>query len=122
MVAVHEPVPGDVGAERLPPDLSALRGLRPRRSMPKNWCESHGEDTVSRRVIRMLIVVLAVAVAGPEALHAQGTARQGGARGTTPAPAGRRAGAARGAAPATPQHSPGAGPIVVVETTKGTIE
>jgi cyclophilin family peptidyl-prolyl cis-trans isomerase len=73
---------------------------------------------VNRRLIWVFIVAMALAAPVADVVAAQGAARQGGARATTPAPAGRRA----GAAPATPRRSPGAGPIVVLETVKGTIE
>src|SRR3982750_4168141 len=123
MVAVHEPVPGGLGPERLPPGLPALRGLRDRQSMPKNWGGPHREDRVSRRVIWTFIAALALVapaagIVTAQAPAAQG-ARQGGRATATPPPAG---GAARGATAATPQRSPGAGPVVVLETVKGTIE
>ena len=37
MVALHQPVSGHLGAERLPPGVSALRRLRDRRRLSKNW-------------------------------------------------------------------------------------
>ena len=37
VVAGDQPVSGDVGSERLPAGASAVRGLRDRTTLPKNW-------------------------------------------------------------------------------------
>ena len=44
LVAVHQPVPRDVGSERVPSGLSALRGVRHRAVLPAGRCDGHVED------------------------------------------------------------------------------
>jgi hypothetical protein len=90
-----------VGAERLPSDRPAVRGLRHRRRLPKNW-GSPKERTMRRGILT--IVVVAAAVVTLSAQAAKPPAR--------PAPS----------APANAPKSPGAGPVFVVETVKGTFE
>ena len=47
VVAVHQPVSGDLGPERLPAGVSALRGLRDRGRLSKNWCRKRGREADS---------------------------------------------------------------------------
>ena len=44
LVVVDQPVAGDLGAERVPPGASALRRLRDRRGLSKNWRGRTAED------------------------------------------------------------------------------
>src|SRR5436190_22967049 len=107
MVAVSQPVSGDLGTERLPPRLPALRGLRDRRGMPKNWGSTEEASVMSQMSVAMAAAALLVMSIGSDAAD-QAAGARGGARGAAPAAA-----AARPAA---------AGPILVIDTAKGSIE
>src|SRR5205085_938251 len=91
LVAIYQPLSGDLGPECLPPHRPALRGLRRCGCLSKNWGGSEKEQDM----IRSFLVVLAIALCSG-AMSAQ-----------TAKPAAK---------------SPGAGPVLVVETVKGTIE
>src|SRR6187399_1974445 len=101
LVAVHQPVPRYMGTECLPADRSALRGLRDRRRLSKNW--GRQTEELNMRILTAVLVALAMI---PAPAFAQAAAKP-----KTPAPP----------AAAAPK-SPGAGPVFVVETMKGTVE
>src|SRR6185369_5255044 len=117
MVVAHQPLPGDLGPEHLPPHLSPLRGLRDRGALPKNWSSSNGSyQARGRRTMRQWVAMLAIAVTtGVMASAAPQGQGAGGGRAT--APGQQKKAAAPAAADAKP--SPGAGPVIVFETVKG---
>jgi hypothetical protein len=51
MVADHQPLSRDVGAERVPAGVSALRELRDRGFVSQDWRHEDWEDGVSKRSI-----------------------------------------------------------------------
>src|SRR5262245_40412841 len=110
MVAVHQSVSRDVGPECVPPGVSTMWGLRHRASLPKNWRER--EDSM-KLVAGFCVAVLLL----PNASIAQTSPR---GRGATPAPPAKPA--TPPAPPAAGKKSAGAGPVIVVETMKGTFE
>ena len=105
LVALHQPVSGDLGTERLPAGVPALRRLRDRRRLSKNWC---GQEEAMKRTACVWVAVLMRGVgvgpsssrrpraggtgraaaagtrcgggAGSRAGHAQAVARRGAAR------------------------------------------
>jgi peptidyl-prolyl cis-trans isomerase B (cyclophilin B) len=108
-----------MGAERLSADASTLRGLRDRPALPKNWRQ---EDTMNR--VAGILTAAALLLAASNVTAQTGAAPRGAATGqrggaATPAQPGRGT-ATKPAVPA--RKSPGAGPVLVVETVKGTFE
>src|SRR5205809_7931004 len=100
----------------MPPRLSTLRGLRDRGALSKNWSSSNGpQQARGRRTMRRWVAMLAIAVT-TGALGGAAAQGQGGGRATAPGQQ------KKAAAPADAQPSPGAGPIIVVETAKGAFE
>ncbi len=115
MVADHQPVSRDVGAERLPSGVSSVPQLRARgplsenrrhetRSLGRSFVRSSGsgpndlttghrltDDRTTDRIMKLTIAFAAVLALAPAVSSSQ-------------------------------QKSPGAGPVIVLETAKGTIE
>ena len=105
---LHQPVSRDLGAERLPAGLSALRGLRRSRTNVQELGLTEETGAGSSRRKRMTRCVRRCVV-----LRRRG--RSAGAwRGSGRA-------APKPAAPAPPEPAAGAGPVLVFETVKGII-
>ena len=99
MVADHQPVSGDLGAERLPSGVSSVPAVRARGPLSEDRgheSREAGQSVMSRRRDRWRMTT------------------EGSRRGIAVRPAVDFGGAQ--------QKSPGAGPIIVLETVKGTIE